>query len=69
MPIVTYLLRIAEARLPTDLPGEKEFGSQKKSQDWFSNMFFETNSAATTKTKLNEAFVSNADSSIPSRSS
>ena len=48
MPIVTYLLRIAEARLPTDLLGEKEFGSQKKSQDWFSNMFFETNSAATT---------------------
>ena len=39
MPIVTYLLRITEARLPADLLGEKEFGSQKKRQDWFSNMF------------------------------
>ena len=38
MPIVTYLLRIAEARLPTDLLGEKDFGSQKKTQDWFSNI-------------------------------
>jgi len=41
----------------------------RKSQDWVLNMFFEINSAATTITKLNEAFLSNADSSIPSRAS
>ena len=39
MLIVIYLVRIAEARLPTDLLG-KEFGSQKKSQGWVSNITF-----------------------------
>ena len=68
MPIVTYIVRIAEARLPTDLLGKRSLEVRKES-GLVSDICFEIISAAIAILNLNKAFLSNADGGIPSRAS